>query len=831
MRSSQGQHRLWVALGSIGIAFFISLYIYTFFIQTPNLSRREPVIAFLVFICLFPIVFLLLSRFILPKLKGYDLLGRFGWLLLSLLLGFLVSYSTFKLPPLIHALPQHKLEILIPGGDADQSVTLHWFSTSLGDIGFAQLNQFGDWEQTELGLTHTGPKPASLEWKGRTGEFTRLVFIASNSPIQIKMIIDDNPLFDDLNLTPGNLGISERRFNDDIRLIFPATFSLWISISFLFLTITLFLVHVSIRVGENSLNHMRKIENKLKPLSVLFFFNRGDNWWNKRDWWVIFFFFFLSVLFFMGRWNGIKPFVDLHSDAAYVSAYAASLDNPEAFSKDPLFNIPGNFGYYTSLQVFVIRLLTKITKEYGFSYILLTIPYVFLQLSGFYLLCRVLFKSRFFSFLLALISTTVFYAQAGDYWGIWYDPQPRMMFQSLFPFLLILVLFSLPKQRLRWLVIAVLGLLIYIHPVSIPAIAFSVWLGFLLFKPAEIGWKHHLFNQFLYALIFVLLAFPFLYQYSNGRDFIATKSVNYETARDFMERIFSPTFQIHTTFSAFTITAASTFLLPLAYIGSTLVFRQPAEKKHLGLILSWLAGIFFVCVGLSSFELFLESRLNHLPVFLDLIRGLRYTIPLMEILVLWPLALYWNQAEPGTELANMRRMCLAGIGLVVFILFTILFPTTFTAQFPTFHYPNYRFQVLHCLRDGSLVCPSQALKDEREIVEFIRTNTAQDASIISIPPTDLGGAIRFQAIHPIAFDPGDMIRLAPGNLSQALDMEKDIKEWSAINLLSGDEKLKKYLEFGRRKKAELAIIRNPIPDWLFENVIFNNQTFSLVSLE
>ena len=277
------------------------------------------------------------------------------------------------------------------------------------------------------------------------------------------------------------------------------------------------------------------------------------------------------------------------------------------------------------------------------------VPYVFIQLTGFYLLGKLLYKSKFFSFLLAFTTIFIIYTQAGDYWGIWYDPQPRMMFQAFFPWLLLLVFLSLTKPRLRWLVMIAIGFLMYVHPVSTPAIAFSAWLGYLVFKPAGLSWKHHLVDQFLYALIFVLIAIPFVYQYGNNRDFSSASSVDYEAARAFLERIFPSTFQIRSTFSSFLLAGLAYSLIPLAYLGSTQVFRHPQERQRLGLILLWVAGIIIISVGLSSFEMFIESKLRQLPIFLDLIRGLRYVIPLLEILVFWPLALSWNNAELAAD--------------------------------------------------------------------------------------------------------------------------------------------------------------------------------------
>jgi len=49
--------------------------------------------------------------------------------------------------------------------------------------------------------------------------------------------------------------------------------------------------------------------------------------------------------------------------------------------------------------------------------------------------------------------------------------------------------------------------------------------------------------------------------------------------------------------------------------------------------------------------------------------------------------------------------------------------------------------------------------------------------------------------------------------------------------LPGEEKMEKYLDFGRRKQAGIAVIRNPVPEWLNANIVFSNQTYSLIRLE
>ena len=284
-------------------------------------------------------------------------------------------------------------------------------------------------------------------------------------------------------------------------------------------------------------------------------------------------FLLMAGLFFLGRWNGLKPFVDLQGDAAYVSSYAASSDSPESFTSDVLFNQPENFGYYVSVQVSIIRFLKGILGDIGTAYIVLLVPYILAQLAGFYVFGRVLFRNRFFAFLLAILSLLLVNTQSWDYWGVFYDPQPRMLFQAVFPWLLTLVILSLERRWLRWLVFVCLGLMIYLHPVSTPAVAFAIWFGYLVSKPAEVKWGRHLLDLALFGVIFLLCAIPFFMQYLGNRDIARSVQVDYNTGIAFYKEVFTTTFQLRKTQAMMILGAIASGLVPLAYLGTIAVVR------------------------------------------------------------------------------------------------------------------------------------------------------------------------------------------------------------------------------------------------------------------
>ena len=101
----------------------------------------------------------------------------------------------------------------------------------------------------------------------------------------------------------------------------------------------------------------------------------------------------------------------------------------------------------------------------------------FLQLLGFYFFGRVLFRSRFWALLLALLTAMPFLdVGVGEIWGIWRDALPRISFQTVLPYLLTLVvLWRSQPRRWPWLMILA-GLMVYLHSVSTPAWAWrSGW--------------------------------------------------------------------------------------------------------------------------------------------------------------------------------------------------------------------------------------------------------------------------------------------------------------------------------------------------------------------
>jgi hypothetical protein len=241
--------RFWVWGFAIILSLILASFGYLIFIQTINLGRRELFFSALIWIVLTPLIYLLISRFLIPRLNEYNPRGKRIWLTLSTFVGLLFALGT-RPPGLIILFPLHTLQISIPAGETDRAITLYYAKTSLRDIGFGEFTQNGDWQRTDAGLTHNGSGPAMLTWRGRVGDGASLDFTNTPALVEAQAGWDGQ-------LSPLTSGNSS---HDLIQVIYK--FSLgWISgtvgrlitgftAGFLFLAVTLFLAGVKLKTSN-----------------------------------------------------------------------------------------------------------------------------------------------------------------------------------------------------------------------------------------------------------------------------------------------------------------------------------------------------------------------------------------------------------------------------------------------------------------------------------------------------------------------------------------------------------------------------------------------------
>ena len=223
----------------------VSLTLYLLFLQTPLLSKREILAALILFlICVFPSYYLI-DRFLLPHFNKFSPRAKIALIISSFTFGIFIIGTT-NYPNLYFASPNRTVKILIPAASKnvndERTVSVIWITTSLGDVSFSQMQKEGEWRETESGIIHTGPDPASLLWEGNPGDEIRIEFqrIPYSNPIWI--VWDDQETLIDLAGPIGSTQMIAHAYSPMNGGLLLAMIIIGLSSAFFFLFVTVFLL-------------------------------------------------------------------------------------------------------------------------------------------------------------------------------------------------------------------------------------------------------------------------------------------------------------------------------------------------------------------------------------------------------------------------------------------------------------------------------------------------------------------------------------------------------------------------------------------------------------
>lgn len=500
---------------------------------------------------------------------------------------------------------------------------------------------------------------------------------------------------------------------------------------------------------------------------------RSPRRFDRHDLLALLTFLAFAALYFLGKLQGNYPLVVLTGDAGNIASYAAALDHPDRFAADPVLGNPANLGIYATVHIPLIRFLARLTGNYALAYAWLVLPQTFLQLTGFYLLGRLLFRSRFWAYLLAwLTAMTYTRIGLGEIWGVWPDALPRVTFQALLPFLLALVLLWKDSPH-RWPGLMLLaGLLVYVHPISAPAWGLAIWLSLWALAPRPWTCKRRLLVMLGLAFLFLLALGPFAWNYLSYRG--GDTAADYETVMTVLRTYWPKNLlDVPAALADFLWNATRSLLLPLAVIGMLLAgqsfgaVRKPFQGVHsnqaesptdsrqafrltYSVVLLWLLGIFLASVVLPSTARLIEARLGLLPVETEFLRGIRYFVPLLLFFWLWPLA-EWTSRPISPRL----RLALMALGV---LLVGFWGATNRPAV-------GDMLDAARCLARGRLVCAAPRPLDD--LILTLRDETAPGASVLFFTQdpgrTSQTLTVRYLALHPLVYTPRDVGLLGYGN--------------------------------------------------------------------
>ncbi len=523
---------------------------------------------------------------------------------------------------------------------------------------------------------------------------------------------------------------------------------------------------------------------------------------------------------FLGRWKGMQPFVYLGSDAGIVSSFVAAYQHPGLFKLDPLLGDFTNFRYYLALHPVLIYALNKILSDYGTSYISLLLLTVFLQCAGFYLLGMVLFRNRYWAFLLSVLAACPIALPVREFWGIYDDPLPRSLFHACLPYVLAAAIHRKTERRIwPWLMVAV-GLMFYTHPPSAPHWAFAIWLGIWAFLPATWSWFRKISYMLMLGLIFVAAVLPWASNFLFVHDRAASEAVQYrEVVGIIGQRIGEELLDVGLALRMWGTELSSWpvwLYVSWAVCASVAVLRiYPERRRDILLLAIWAVGILFVAVGLTFVEQTICRIYDLKRIQMDSIRGIKYIVPLILILCLWPLAEISRRMQPCS--LSRALVMLAGALLVT--------------GWAWGHPPKMFLDAARAWSKGSLTPPISRVETSGiEALNAVRRLTPPGSRILS---TVLALEIRYCALRPLVYAYKDGGIFADTNLEALLKWEKVRKEMdSACAIKDKKTRLARLLVLTRELGADYLVFDSSVKPALASSsraeVVWSDESLALV---
>lgn len=529
-----------------------------------------------------------------------------------------------------------------------------------------------------------------------------------------------------------------------------------------------------------------------------------------------------ALIFTLGRWSGITPFIFLDIDATYISSFAAALDHPDAFVNDYFFSVPSRASGYFQVLVPIIRFLNTLTGSYGNAFLVLLPLVIFFKLFGFYSLGKRLFGNRWLGLLLALVTYPIVYSGAWDYWGIRNDALPRNLFEVFLPWVILAVLSWINKPR-RWILLsALLGLLIYVHSISAGVIFATLCIVYLLCSRGPIGQR--LLVILLSILCFAIVSAPFFYTFYTSRSASVTLPVSYSDSVKILNQIYGENhFQTLTIFAKVLVQLSLSGIIPLfilAYLYHKIVKKTEAST-NLKVLSIWIVGIILVSVFLPAIEKIFDSWLMLSSIQMMLIRGLRYLPPLMLIFCF---EVFFGIQSDKKEKSVLVGKAFGSIAIIAaFVLIISMNPQD-----------RYFVRSVECLVSGRLTCPTQKELDGVDIISALDVYTSESDTILSVPPSEVkfNTAIRFEALRCMGFSDSDMTRL-DADPGLQIKTANTLEPWTALDNNVQNQNLDSYLALSRAMKADYLIVAIDAFTTINlseVNVIYMNSSYALVKV-
>jgi hypothetical protein len=363
------------------------------------------------------------------------------------------------------------------------------------------------------------------------------------------------------------------------------------------------------------------------------------------------------------------------SDAQSCAAFAAGLDHPELFARDPLLADAKNFGWNTHVHTRLIRWLAQ-GKDYGLAFAQLTGVHQFAHLIGFYLLGLCFIRQRWLAACFAVMVSLELWIGWGTFWGSLSAsvPLPRVTYAALFALLCAAMLVVRRRYQFWPLIFLGMGALVHVHSISALGMGFAMWLGLWHVKPEGFTRMRQLTHMLLAGVCFVLPATPFIMNYLS---YFAIGEVNRLSPEDMLFLRTVAEYRLEETLThlgqqlwGFVLQMLTQPpLLPLALLGAWCTYRygDDRERDLLPMLGLWSLGIILL-VAVHALDMEIAYRLGRLPLGVELARVIRFMLFFFFVAAFMGFSIYWD-----TGILQVRFVWARWIPTVIAVTTLILF--------------------------------------------------------------------------------------------------------------------------------------------------------------
>ncbi len=450
-------------------------------------------------------------------------------------------------------------------------------------------------------------------------------------------------------------------------------------------------------------------------------------------------FILLSATWLLQIWQPAPLIIDI-GDGGNVASIAAARLYPDRFVNDPVFSSASHFSFYAALIVPLTMVAAHWVGDVGQGYAALIFPIILIQAFGFYRLGRLLYGGRGWALALALLSIPPVYVFGGELWGLLAMPLTRAVFGAALPYLLIWTFRGAAgSTRCTYAAMAGCGVGVYLHPVSAPSVALACWLAILACKPVDRRWLAHLLRLIPPGLVFVLISLPFALIFFNA--FPSASAGQHDTTQAIRLAVGARYFDV--TMIVREILEAGWGWRWLVWLAGIVALwwvpmREPNARAACRCLAALLLGILLASIGITWLDQSQAAlRSGKLPFQIDLVRNVRFVVPLLLIGAVWLLATYHR-----TTTRSSHRGAAIALMLALVLLWWGRHPTPLSAavsQWIAGEMPQFSITA-----------------EDRNILRHIATLPPHDR-VLPLPSGGsedavelVGLAIRYAALHPVA---------------------------------------------------------------------------------